>query len=66
MLPWFTCKHCLSITQEHARELNAHTQEYTASEHKITSELYRILTHIFLLPFKNKSGMYMYISNINQ
>ena len=38
-----------SIAREHAQELNTRTQEYTACEHKVTSELYRIVLKIMLV-----------------
>ena len=36
--------YCLSIAQEHARELNTRTWEYTVCERQVISELYRMLT----------------------
>ena len=46
MLLWFTREYCSSIDQLHARELNTRTQEYTAHERKVTSELYRIIVSL--------------------
>ena len=39
--------HLRALLVNHARELNTCTQEYTAHERKVTSELYRTSVHEF-------------------